>query len=54
MSFHIRVMIDKEIRCSLWYSVELEGPNMISCTLLKDMLDKADLRIMAFDIETTK
>jgi len=47
-------MIDKEIRCSLWYSVSLDGPMMESCSLLKDMLDKADLRVMAFDIETTK
>jgi DNA polymerase epsilon subunit 1 len=47
-------MIDREFRCSLWYSVALEGPVMQSCTLLKEMLDKADLRIMAFDIETTK
>jgi len=54
VTFHIRVMIDREIRCSLWYSVDLEGPMMQSCTLLKDMLDKADLRVMAFDIETTK
>jgi DNA polymerase epsilon subunit 1 len=54
VTFHIRVMIDKEVRCSLWYSVQLEGPVMQSCTLLKEMLDKADLRIMAFDIETTK
>jgi len=54
VSFHIRVMIDREFRCSLWYSVALEGPVMQSCTLLKEMLDKADLRIMAFDIETTK
>lgn len=43
-----------ELRCSLWYSVNLEGQKMIGFTQLKEMLDKADLRIMAFDIETTK
>ena len=43
-----------ELRCSLWYSVNLEGQKMTGFTQLKEMLDKADLRIMAFDIETTK
>ena len=47
-------MIDMELRCSLWYSVNLEGQKMTGFTQLKEMLDKADLRIMAFDIETTK
>ena len=43
-----------EIRCSFWYEVEMEGPLMTSITHLKTKLDKADLRILAFDIETTK
>jgi len=43
-----------EIRCSFWYEVEMEGPLMTSFTHLKTKLDKADLRILAFDIETTK
>jgi DNA polymerase epsilon subunit 1 len=54
VNYHIRVQIDNEIRCSQWYSVELEGPSMKSMTCLKDKVDRADLRIMAFDIETTK
>ena len=52
--YHIRVCIDNEIRCSFWYEVEMDGPLMVKCEHLKTKLDKADLRILAFDIETTK
>lgn len=52
--YHIRVSIDMELRCSFWYEVEMEGPLMVKFEHLKSMLDKADLRILAFDIETTK
>jgi DNA polymerase epsilon subunit 1 len=52
--YHVRVMIDNEIRCSQWYDLLLDGPILKTFTLLKDKLDKADLRVMAFDIETTK
>lgn len=54
MPYHIRVQIDNELRCSFWYEFELDGALMVKFTHLKDKLDKADLRIMAFDIETTK
>ena len=52
--YHIRVCIDNEIRCSFWYEVELDGPMIKNIVHLKDKLEKADLRICAFDIETTK
>ena len=52
--FHIRVMIDCEIRCSFWYEFTLENVICTDLVQLVDKLDKADLRIMAFDIETTK
>lgn len=54
MPYHIRVSIDNELRCSFWYQVEMNGPLMIKAEHLKQMLDKADLRVLAFDIETTK
>ena len=52
--YHVRSMIDCEIRCSFWYEVTVEGPILKKMTHLVEKLDKADLRIMAFDIETTK
>jgi DNA polymerase epsilon subunit 1 len=52
--YHIRACIDNEIRCSYWYSVTLDGSLVTKIDHLPNKLDKADLRIMAFDIETTK
>lgn len=54
VAYHIRTMVDNEIRCAFWYEVELEGSLLKGLTHLKEKLDKADLRILAFDIETTK
>ena len=52
--YHIRVCIDKEIRCSFWYKLKIEGKKLLDIEQIKTKLDKADLRILAFDIETTK
>ena len=38
---------------SKWYDVHLEGPMMKSLDL-RDDTDRAPLRVLAFDIETTK
>jgi DNA polymerase epsilon subunit 1 len=54
LNYQIRVQIDNELRVSHWYQVELEGPIMKSFVHLKEKLDKADIRVLAFDIETTK
>ena len=52
--YHIRVCIDKEIRIGKWYDFDLDGPLITDFKWLDHKLDKADLRIMAFDIETAK
>jgi DNA polymerase epsilon subunit 1 len=54
VAYHIRCMIDNEIRCSFWYSVDMEAEKLVQLRHLPEKLDKADLKIMAFDIETTK
>lgn len=54
VQYHTRVMVDNEIRCAFWYQYTLDGPMLVSMTHLKEKLDKADLRVMAFDIECTK
>jgi DNA polymerase epsilon subunit 1 len=33
--YHIRVSIDNELRCSFWYSVDMEGPMMVKYEHLK-------------------
>jgi DNA polymerase epsilon subunit 1 len=52
--YHIRVCIDNEIRIGKWYDFELDGPMLIDFKELPHKLDKADLRVFAFDIETCK
>jgi DNA polymerase epsilon subunit 1 len=47
-------MIDHEIRCAFWYNVSLDMQILKKMTHLPEKLDKAPLRIFAFDIETTK
>ena len=52
--YHIRVCIDHEIRVGKWYDLELDGPTLKKFTWLEEKLDKPDLRVLAFDIETAK
>ena len=53
-----RVAIDLELRCGAWYrtasfpTTEVFGG--VKCEPLKDMLVKAEPRVLAFDIECTK
>ncbi|KAG9236052.1 hypothetical protein BJ875DRAFT_527302 [Amylocarpus encephaloides] len=51
--YHVRVMIDMDIRTGKWYSVEAKhGTTTFKC--LEERLQRADPVIMAYDIETTK
>ncbi|KAG6013956.1 DNA polymerase epsilon catalytic subunit [Claviceps lovelessii] len=51
--YHVRVMIDLDIRVGLWYYVEVKhGVTKISAN--KDRSLPADPVVLAFDIETTK
>ena len=52
--YYTRVCIDNEIRVSFWYELEIQEKKINRITHLKEKLDKPDLRIFAFDIETTK
>ncbi|XP_061359270.1 DNA polymerase epsilon catalytic subunit A-like [Gastrolobium bilobum] len=51
--YHVRFAIDNDIRCGQWYDV---GVSNTGVTLEKrtDLLQRAEVRICAFDIETTK
>ena len=54
MPYHNRVCIDLDIRMSSWYSVTFRNGVVEKLEHLKDMVDRPDMRILAFDIETTK
>lgn len=51
--YHVRVVIDKDIRLGKWYSVEAKHGS-VSLTCLEERLTRADPVVLAFDIETTK
>ncbi|KAH8761488.1 hypothetical protein F5882DRAFT_477713 [Hyaloscypha sp. PMI_1271] len=51
--YHVRVLIDLDIRTGKWYSVEAKhGVTTMKC--LEERLQRADPVVMAYDIETTK
>ena len=51
--YHMRYMIDTDVRCGKWYSVRAEH-GAVTLTLQEQMLDRGEVRVCAFDIETTK
>jgi len=52
--YHVRVCIDNEIRCGCWYNFLYNEEIGSIVTKLPNKLTKADIRVLAFDIETTK
>ena len=53
--YHVRVSIDLNILCGLWYTIRCRGgdePPVITPRL--DILDRPELIVLAFDIEITK
>lgn len=53
--YHVRVSIDLQIFCGLWYNVKMLGPNELPLISVRpDLLDRPDPIVLAFDIETTK
>ncbi|KJR83517.1 DNA polymerase epsilon subunit 1 [Sporothrix schenckii 1099-18] len=51
--YHVRVLIDMDIRVGKWYTVDVRhGVTTVACNA--DRLAMADPVVMAFDIETTK
>ena len=53
--YHMRYMIDSEVRCGHWYDVKVEiGDGDVIITHRPDLKRRAEVRVCAFDIETTK
>ncbi|KAK7271283.1 hypothetical protein RJT34_27054 [Clitoria ternatea] len=51
--YHVRFAIDNDIRCGQWYDVGVSN-NGVTLEKRTDLLQRAEVRICAFDIETTK
>ena len=52
--YHVRVCIDNDFRCGLWYEAVYNEETGTRLSHLKSKIKPADLRILAFDLETTK
>ncbi|KAK3267055.1 DNA polymerase epsilon catalytic subunit A [Cymbomonas tetramitiformis] len=51
--YHVRFEIDTGVRCAMWYTVKAKGDTAV-LERRKDMLGFAEVRVCAFDIETSK
>ncbi|CAJ1979167.1 unnamed protein product [Sphenostylis stenocarpa] len=51
--YHVRFAIDHDIRCGQWYDVGVSN-NGVTLEKRTDLLQRAEVRVCAFDIETTK
>ena len=51
--YHVRFAIDRDIRAGHWFDVKASG-GKISLERREDLLQRAEVRVCAFDIETTK
>jgi DNA polymerase epsilon subunit 1 len=52
--FHTRVCVDLDIRISYWYNVKAIEGFIVGIDRIPNMLDRPNIHIMAFDIETSK
>lgn len=54
--YHSRVCIDLDIRAALWYRISFKDGCIDQQKIIKveDKKDRPDLKILAFDIETSK
>ncbi|KAI3461306.1 hypothetical protein Pfo_017969 [Paulownia fortunei] len=51
--YHVRFAIDNDIRCGQWYDVSVSSAG-ITVERRTDLLQRAEVHVCAFDIETTK
>ena len=51
--YHMRWLIDSEVRCGWWYDVRASAGD-VSLNHRADLLARGEVRVCAFDIETTK
>ncbi|GAV76364.1 LOW QUALITY PROTEIN: DNA_pol_B domain-containing protein/DNA_pol_B_exo1 domain-containing protein/DUF1744 domain-containing protein [Cephalotus follicularis] len=51
--YHVRFAVDNDLRCGLWYDISVSSTGVI-LEKRTDLLQRAEVRVCAFDIETTK
>ncbi|KAK2968075.1 hypothetical protein RJ640_000490, partial [Escallonia rubra] len=51
--YHVRFAIDKDVRCGQWYDISVSSAG-VTLERRTDLLQRAEVHVCAFDIETTK
>ncbi|CAI9778339.1 unnamed protein product [Fraxinus pennsylvanica] len=51
--YHVRFAIDNDVRCGQWYDVSVSSAG-VTLERRADLLQRAEVHVCAFDIETTK
>ncbi|GLJ44675.1 hypothetical protein SUGI_0939260 [Cryptomeria japonica] len=51
--YHVRFAIDNDARCGQWYTVKVDSAK-VTLERRADLLQRAEVHVCAFDIETTK
>ncbi|XP_021832845.1 DNA polymerase epsilon catalytic subunit A-like isoform X1 [Prunus avium] len=51
--YHVRFAIDNDVRCGQWYDVSVSSTGVM-LEMRTDLLQRAEVHVCAFDIETTK
>uniref|UniRef100_A0A0E0NFE0 DNA polymerase epsilon catalytic subunit n=1 Tax=Oryza rufipogon TaxID=4529 RepID=A0A0E0NFE0_ORYRU len=51
--YHVRFAIDNDVRCGQWYDVSVSSSDVL-LHRREDLLQRAEVHVCAFDIETTK
>ncbi|XP_030948944.1 DNA polymerase epsilon catalytic subunit A-like [Quercus lobata] len=51
--YHVRFAIDNDVRCGQWYDVSVSSTGLM-LEKRTDLLQRAEVHVCAFDIETTK
>lgn len=50
----MRVAIDKDLRCGCWYKINSPSSGVLNIEIQPEIVKRADMKVLAFDIETTK
>ncbi|KAM1872905.1 hypothetical protein ACFX13_006807 [Malus domestica] len=51
--YHVRFAIDNDVRCGQWYDISVSSTGAV-LKMRTDLLQRAEVHVCAFDIETTK
>lgn len=52
--YHVRVCIDMNVRAGLWYKIDIKDDGVKDIQQVPEIKERPDLKLLAYDIETSK